>query len=1051
MKRRFIAALWGAASAVAVLLLALAWWLFAPHAPAPSSVARLEQTSVYLSPKDRERLASLPVLRMGYVPRWSPLSFFSKEEGRLSGVAGDYADKLSSVLGLRLELVPVEDITDLQRLMLERKVDIVPLMGPWHDVGRGFIYSEPYLLLPEVFVTRLSHEAASFPDSLVGKTIVTAAPRITRENLRRSIPGVSIFQVKNARAGLDMVRDGAVDAYVGNLAIVDGLLRGNYQYSLRIAGQTGIVLPLSFAVSDKYAWLVPLVDRMVESISPMSRRQVLNSWTAVRYDPTVVDWHEVARTLLPVGAAAALVLSFLFFAYLYYRKEALQRRAAEEKLKAVTKHLPAVVFQARKASVHELVFDYVSGNSSEIWGLRPDEMRENPWKFLERIVPEDIDAFEQETRRAEETQTPFLLEFRVQRTPDEIRWIRGNAVPSHGSTGETVWSGYWVDISDIKQQAVQLQAARDLAEQATQSKTHFLAVMSHEIRTPLNGVIGMLELLRRTDMTAPQSSMAATIDESANNLLGLLDEILDLSKIEAGHMELRPQLVDVRGVVDDVVRLFNATAQSKGLRLRVLVDAAVPLEIQADPLRLRQVLSNLLSNAIKFTNEGEIDVELSLVARNREVSTALLRFVVTDTGVGIAPDVQKKLFQPYAQGTGALGMKATPGGTGLGLSICRRIAEAMGGTITLRSREHVGARATLEAEFPVSAVPPAFETTYRRVYLSIGDETVARSLREYLLALGLGERLQDDQRGRSVHDDDEPWIAFTLDDWAGIIGVSRWNSEEEVRIDAHPLSWRDVLGIVSEQAEPEAQPQNWDESNGGDALRILVAEDHAVSRQLLASQLESFGCDVVACEDGQEAWNELMEDASYDLLITDGHMPRMDGLSLCRRLRSSDLPWLRQLPILIMSATPLDIPEDLASAPGRIRALLKPLKLRDLGNAIARVVSTGGRAKSTPRTAAPAPAKALQAKSFLQEFADAIVADQKQLPDLFAAADVAGMKRWVHRQAGALATMGLLALTDQAQALERRLEGLPGEEAVLAVQAFNQSLSDAVDGIRASA
>lgn len=187
--------------------------------------------------------------------------------------------------------------------------------------GRGYIYSEPYLLLPEVFVTRLSHEAAYFPNSLVGKTIVTAAPRITREKLRKLIPDASVFQVKNATMGLDMLKEGAADAYVGNLAVVDRLLRGDYQYSLRIAGQTGIVLPLSFAVLDKHAWLVPLIDRMVESISPISRQQVLNAWTAVRYDPTTVDWHEVARKLLPVGAAAAGLLSFLFFAYLYYRKE----------------------------------------------------------------------------------------------------------------------------------------------------------------------------------------------------------------------------------------------------------------------------------------------------------------------------------------------------------------------------------------------------------------------------------------------------------------------------------------------------------------------------------------------------------------------------------------------------------------------------------------------------------------------------------------------------------------------------------------------------------
>lgn len=1033
---------------VAIFLSTLAWRLLTSPAQTPSSMARLEHTSFYLSPHDRERLGRLPVLRMGYVPKWPPLSFFSKEDGKLSGVAGDYAEKLSSELGVQFQLVPADDLTDLQRLMLERKVDIVALMGPWHDVGRGYIYSEPYLLLPEVFVTRLSHEAAHFPNSLVGKTIVTAAPRITREKLRKLIPDASVFQVKNATMGLDMLKEGAADAYVGNLAVVDRLLRGDYQYSLRIAGQTGIVLPLSFAVLDKHAWLVPLIDRMIESISPISRQQVLNAWTAVRYDPTTVDWHEVARKLLPVGAAAAALLSFLFFAYLYYRKEALQRRAAEEKLKAVTQHLPAVVFQARKASLDELVFDYVSGNSTEIWGLQPDEMRDDPWKFLERVVPEDIPAFEQETRRAEETLTPFLLEFRVQRTPDETRWIRGNAVPSHSDTGETVWCGYWVDISDIKRQAAQLQAARDAAELATQSKTHFLAVMSHEIRTPLNGVIGMLELLRRTDLTGPQSSMAATIDESANNLLGLLDEILDLSKIEAGHMELRPQLFDVRGLVDDVVRLFNATAHSKGLRLRVRVDADVPIELQADQLRLRQVLSNLVSNSIKFTNEGEIFVAVCLLSKNDDAGVARLRFVVADTGVGIAEDIQKQLFQPYVQGGGTLGGKATPGGTGLGLSICRRIAEAMGGTVTLRNREYVGAVAALEVEFAYSAVPPCFNTANGQIYLAVEDVDTAKNLRDYLVALGVGARLRNGRRPVPAHDD-EQWIVFAMDEWSDAISVSRWDTQGSIRIDAYPLSWRDVLRVTAENWDQETQSNDWHETEGSGLLRVLVAEDHPVSRQLLVRQLESFGCDVTACEDGLEAWNALQGDLSYSLLITDGHMPRMDGLSLCRRLRREDAaPQMRRLPVLIMSATPLDIPEELMNAPGRMLVLLKPLKLGALRKAIARVVSKNLLTIASPQQAASEVPETEQKKSLLEQFADAIAADQEKLVELIDAADIGGIKFQIHRQAGALAAMGLASLADQAIELERDLESLPCSDALVAVEAFNRELSKAIDKIR---
>src|SRR5690606_16069656 len=153
--------------------------------------------------------------------------------------------------------------------------------------------------------------------------------------------------------------------------------------------------------------------------------------------------------------------------------EALQRREAEAKLHAVTRNLPAVVFQARKSGVDDLAFDYVSGNSVDIWGLTPEAMRDHPWRFLERIDPRDVGEFLERQRVASDSLEPFLLEFRVLNGSAQPRWIRGNAVPTHAPDGAVVWCGYWVDISDIKHQAAQIEAAKEAAERAAQGKAHF--------------------------------------------------------------------------------------------------------------------------------------------------------------------------------------------------------------------------------------------------------------------------------------------------------------------------------------------------------------------------------------------------------------------------------------------------------------------------------------------------------------------------------------------------------------------------------------------------
>lgn len=579
--------------------------------------------------------------------------------------------------------------------------------------------------------------------------------------------------------------------------------------------------------------------------------------------------------------------------------------------------------------------------------------------WLEFIHPDDRQTVREGVMQIRPEQPYWQGEFRVQ-VAGELHYYKAQARMSNPKEKRAEVVGGCLDISHQHQVWQHLELLRAQAEEANQAKSDFLANMSHELRTPMNGILGMADLLSQTQLVPKQQDYLAMINSSAGSLLQILNDILDLAKVESGNMVLKPQCVDIREQIGDVVKSFAPEAHKKNLDLQYIISEKTPGLVLVDGCKLTQILVNLVGNAVKFTEQGSVKIEV-YIDFNPDTTQPTLSVCVIDTGIGIPLVQQQQVFDAFIQGDTSSCRKY--GGTGLGLSIVQKMITLMEGEVSIDSVVGLGTR--------LSFALPLHPVSSPQKYYANAPWLKQQQLRQSIVLLSTSQTLQHwvislvTDWGCELHVTANPsqaleWVSnescdlLLIDTEVSGLAVADWCAcvphyiQENMRLGLlvpaklpqyqeafswlggqrqmiTPVKQSEIYKVLIEPLETPLAEKEVQIKDKERALHILLVEDNAVNQHLTTELLKQRGHTVTLAENGLQAL-DCMKDHLFDAVLMDVQMPELDGLNATRnqRERERDKPQMGKQWIIGLTARALGGDQEQCFASGMDDYLSKP-------------------------------------------------------------------------------------------------------------------------------